>query len=180
MRPFSGLSFPSSNCERSRSLTAKGHWLRATTSRATRRGPVSGGSSAATRSTLSIAVNGYGDFALSKDELEFLIRRQRADGKIMHEYSQTAAAIDWQAFPYMYAAADATPLFLLAVADYVRSSGDVAFLNAHRDAIEKAWAFETDPAHDTDMTDLRQLAGYGLGGGLAERHAPPGDLPCTA
>ena len=47
-------------------------------------------------------------------ELEFLIHRQRADGKIMHEYSQTAAAIDWQAFPYMYAAADSTPLFLLA------------------------------------------------------------------
>ena len=54
------------------------------------------------------------------------------------------------AFPYMYAAADSTPLFLMAVADYVRASGDVAFLTAHRDAIEKAWAFETDPAHDTD------------------------------
>ncbi|MDR3751980.1 MAG: hypothetical protein P4K94_10885 [Terracidiphilus sp.] len=94
------------------------------------------------------AVNGYGDFALSKAELEFLIHRQRADGKIMHEYSQTAAAIDWQAFPYMYAAADATPLFLLAVADYVQSSGDIAFLGEHRDAIEKAWAFET--THDTD------------------------------
>jgi len=96
------------------------------------------------------AINGYGDFALSKAELEFLIHRQRADGKIMHEYSQTAADVDWQAFPYMYAAADSTPLFLLAVADYVRSSGDVAFLAANHDAIEKAWAFETDPAHDTD------------------------------
>ena len=96
------------------------------------------------------AVNGYGDFALSKAELEFLIRRQRGDGKIMHEYSQTAPQIDWQAFPYMYAAADSTPLFLMAVADYVRASGDVAFLTTHRDAIEKAWAFETDPAHDTD------------------------------
>ena len=50
----------------------------------------------------------------------------------------------------MYAAADSTPLFLMAVADYVRASGDVAFLTAHREAIEKAWAFETDPAHDTD------------------------------
>src|SRR5262249_33177180 len=28
------------------------------------------------------AVNGYGDFALSKSELEFLIKRQREDGKI--------------------------------------------------------------------------------------------------
>jgi glycogen debranching enzyme len=96
------------------------------------------------------AVNGYGDFALSKNELEFLIRRQRSDGKIMHEWSQTAANLYWQAFPYMYAAADATPLFLLAVDDYVRASGDVEFLSTHRDAIEKAWAFETDPAHDTD------------------------------
>ncbi|MGA3048888.1 MAG: hypothetical protein ABSD67_19805 [Terracidiphilus sp.] len=96
------------------------------------------------------AVNGYGDFALSRSELEFLIHRQRTDGKIMHEYSQTAASIDWQAFPYMYAAADSTPLFLLAVEDYVRASGDIAFLTSHRDAIEKAWAFETDPAHDTD------------------------------
>jgi len=96
------------------------------------------------------AVDGYGDFALSKSELEFLIHRQRADGKIMHEYSQTAAAMDWKAFPYMYAAADSTPLFLLAVADYVKASGDVGFLTANRDAIEKAWAFEVDPAHDTD------------------------------
>jgi glycogen debranching enzyme len=68
----------------------------------------------------------------------------------MHEYSQTAAAIDWKAFPYMYAAADSTPLFLLAVEDYVKASGDVAFLTTNREAIEKAWAFETDPAHDTD------------------------------
>jgi glycogen debranching enzyme len=96
------------------------------------------------------AVNGYGDFALSKAELEFLIHRQRADGKIMHEYSQTAAAIDWQAFPYMYAAADSTPLFLLSVEDYLRASGDTGFLKANHLAIEKAWAFETDPAHDTD------------------------------
>lgn len=96
------------------------------------------------------AVNGYGDFALTRDELEFLIHRQRADGKIMHEYSQTAAAVDWAQFPYQWAAADATPLFLLAMADYVRASGDVEFLAAHREAVEKAWAFETDPAHDTD------------------------------
>ena len=92
------------------------------------------------------AVNGYGDFALAKDEFNFLIHRQRADGKIMHEYSQTAADIDWQAFPYMYAAADATPLFLMAVEDYVRASGDVGFLSANRDAIEKAWGFETSHA----------------------------------
>ncbi len=106
------------------------------------------------------AVNGYGDFSLSKSELEFLIKRQRDDGKIMHEYSQTAASIDWRAFPYMYAAADATPLFLLAVADYVRSSGDVAFLTAHRDAIEKAWEFETGHADANGIYSNAQGTGW--------------------
>ena len=118
------------------------------------------------------AVNGFGDFALAKSELEFLIHRQRADGKIMHEYSQTAAAIDWQAFPYMYAAADSTPLFLLAVADYVRSSGDNAFLTTHRDAIEKAWAFETDPAHDTDHDGI-----YDNSQGTGWVESWPGGMP---
>ncbi|QMV18625.1 hypothetical protein GOB94_07955 [Granulicella sp. 5B5] len=94
------------------------------------------------------AVNSYGDFALSKEELEFLLKRQRADGKMMHEYSQTAGTLDWSQFPYEYAAADATPLFLTALLDYVKSSGDVAFLKAHRDAVMRAWQFET--THDAD------------------------------
>ena len=94
------------------------------------------------------AVNGFGDFALSRQELEFLIARQREDGKMMHEYSQTAAFVDWKSLPYMYAAADATPLFLTAMLDYVRVTGDVEFLRKHRDAVEKAWRFET--THDAD------------------------------
>jgi glycogen debranching enzyme len=118
------------------------------------------------------AINGFGDFALSKAELEFLIHRQRADGKIMHEYSQTAAAVDWQAFSYMYAAADSTPLFLLAVDDYVKASGDTAFLTANREAIEKAWAFETDPAHDTDHDGI-----YDNSQGTGWVESWPGGMP---
>lgn len=94
------------------------------------------------------AVNGFGDFGLTRDAMEFLIRRQRDDGKMMHEYSQTAANLDWRALPYMYAAADATPLFLTAMLDYVRSSGDIDFLRRHRESVEKAWHFET--THDSD------------------------------
>ena len=94
------------------------------------------------------AVNGFGDFGLSRDAMEFLIRRQRDDGKMMHEYSQTAATVDWRALPYMYAAADATPLFLTAMLDYVQASGDMDFLKRHREAVEKAWHFET--THDSD------------------------------
>ena len=94
------------------------------------------------------AVNGFGDFALSREALEFLMKRQRDDGKIMHEYPQTAAFLDWKTFPYAYAAADSTPLFLTAMLDYVRSSGDVEFLRQHREIVEKAWHFET--THDSD------------------------------
>jgi glycogen debranching enzyme len=94
------------------------------------------------------AVNGFGDFNLSRQALEFLVKRQRADGKIMHEYPQTAAYFDWKEFSYAFAAADSTPLFLTAMLDYVQSSGDVDFLRQHREVVEKAWHFET--THDTD------------------------------
>jgi glycogen debranching enzyme len=93
-------------------------------------------------------IDSYGDFALARTALEFLLNRQRADGKAMHEYSQTAASIDWASFPYEYAAADATPLLLTTMYDYVRSSGDVEFLRSHRDNVLRAWNFET--THDTD------------------------------
>lgn len=94
------------------------------------------------------AINDYGDFALTRDELAFLIARQRADGKMPHEYSQTADTVDWASTPYEYAAADSTPLFLMAMEDYVSASGDTAFLEKNWDAVAKAWEFER--THDTD------------------------------
>jgi glycogen debranching enzyme len=94
------------------------------------------------------AINSYGDFALTRTELEFLIARQRADGKMPHEYSQTAETVDWASTPYEYAAADSTPLFLMAMEDYVNASGDTAFLEKNWPAVEKAWEFER--THDTD------------------------------
>jgi glycogen debranching enzyme len=94
------------------------------------------------------AIDSYGDFALTRTALEFLIARQRADGKMPHEYSQTAELLDWASFPYEYAAADSTPLFLMAMEDYVDASGDTAFLEKHWPAVMKAWDFER--GHDTD------------------------------
>ncbi|MDE3105954.1 MAG: hypothetical protein KGK08_12335 [Acidobacteriota bacterium] len=94
------------------------------------------------------ALHSSGDFTLARQELEFLLARQRDDGKIMHEYSQTATEIAWRSMPYMYAAADATPLFLTALLDYVKASGDKAFVQQHADAVRRAWQFET--THDSD------------------------------
>jgi hypothetical protein len=96
----------------------------------------------------SYAVNSYGDFELTRQALEFLIRRQRADGKIMHEYSQTADLVDWKSTPYFYAAADSSPLFVMAMEDYVGISGDLAFLRGHWEAVKRAYAFTR--AHDSD------------------------------
>ncbi len=94
------------------------------------------------------AVDSYGDFALTREELDFLFKRQRADGKIMHEYSQTAELVDWAHLPYEYAAADSTPLLLMVLADYAARSGDLAYVQAHWAQIEKAWQFER--THDSD------------------------------
>ena len=93
------------------------------------------------------AIDSYGDFPLARHSLEFLMKRQRADGKMMHEYSQTANLVDWASLPYEYASADATPLFVMAMEDYVRASGDVAFLRQHWDNVKRAYAFTR--AHDS-------------------------------
>jgi glycogen debranching enzyme len=94
------------------------------------------------------AVNSYGDFQLTRDELNFLIKRQSPEGKMIHEWAQTAGLVDWKTLPYAYASADANPLFLMASEDYLRISGDTHFIQANWGAIKKTWTFET--SHDSD------------------------------
>ncbi len=105
------------------------------------------------------AVNSYGDFQLSREAMDFLLAHQREDGKMMHEVSQTAELVDWVHLPYLYAAADSTPLFVMQMADYVRSSGDTAYLRAHWDNVKRAYAFTR--AHTTDgVFDNSQGTGW--------------------
>ena len=94
------------------------------------------------------AINAYGDFDLTRTALEFLFARQRADGKIMHEFSQTADLVDWKKTPYFYASADSTPLLVMTMEDYVNTSGDTGFLQKHWDQVKRAYAFTR--AHDSD------------------------------
>jgi len=90
----------------------------------------------------SFALNSAGDFATTREALTFLTQFQRADGKIPHEIAQTASLVDWfKNYPYGFASADATPLFLIAMDDYVRSSGDVAFAKDHWDNLWRAYQF---------------------------------------
>ncbi len=98
------------------------------------------------------AIDSYGDDALARRALDFLIKRQRADGKMMHEYSQSAGLLTgddaWSKLPYEYAAADATPLYLLAMQDYVRATGDLPYLRENWQSLQRAYQFER--THDSD------------------------------
>lgn len=90
----------------------------------------------------SFALDSEGDFADARTALEFLTKYQRADGKIPHEIPQSATLVPWfEEYPYGYAAADATPLFLVAMCDYVRSSGDASFARQEWESIWRAYQF---------------------------------------
>jgi glycogen debranching enzyme len=106
------------------------------------------------------AIDAYGDFTLARKALEFLIRRQRADGKIMHEYSQTAGQVQWEKFPYWYAAADSTPLFVMAMADYVRASGDTAFLQTNWNSVKRAYTFTRSHGGKDGAYDNKEGTGW--------------------
>lgn len=89
-----------------------------------------------------LALNSEGDFATTKTALEFIAKFQREDGKIPHEIAQGASFVDWfKAYPYAYASADATPLYIIGVDDYVTQSGDVEFAKANWAHIAKAYEF---------------------------------------
>jgi glycogen debranching enzyme len=90
----------------------------------------------------SLALNAQGDFADTRAALDFLSHYQRADGKVEHEISQAATLVPWfKDYPYAYAAADATPLYIVAMNDYVMQSGDVAFAREKWDSVWRAYQF---------------------------------------
>ncbi len=106
------------------------------------------------------AINSYGDFALTRRALDFLIRRQRADGKIMHEFSQSAYTLDWTKTPYFYASADSTNLFIMVMRDYVRASGDTQYLKANWSAVRKAYEFIRAHTSSNGIYDNSQGTGW--------------------
>ena len=91
----------------------------------------------------SLALNSIGDFATTRTALEFLSKYQRADGRVPHEIPQTVGLVkDWfTAYPYGFASADATPLYVIGAADYVRSSGDLDFAREKWDSLWRAYQF---------------------------------------
>ena len=109
----------------------------------------------------SFALNSIGDFATTRTALEFIAKFQRDDGKIPHEISQGASFVDWfKDYPYGYASADATPLYIIATNDYVSCSGDLDFARHQWDSVWKAYQFMRSTY---DAQNFPQNFGFGHG-----------------
>ena len=110
----------------------------------------------------ALATTAVGDLETTRAALGFLAQFQRADGKVPHEISQSAAFLDWfEDYPYPWASADATPLFAIVLADYWRLSGDDAFARELWPVAERAWRFTA--ATDRDGNGLVENTGVGHG-----------------
>ena len=90
----------------------------------------------------SFALTSAGDLEAARAAIDFISKFQRADGKIPHEISQSASLVRWfEQFPYGYASADATPLYVAAVSNYTQASGDAAYARGHWGRLLKAFEF---------------------------------------
>ena len=112
----------------------------------------------------ALALDSVGDFQTTRTALEFLAKYQGEDGRIPHEVPQTVSLVPWfKLYPYGFASADATPLYIIGTADYVRASGDLAFARAKWDSLWRAyqWLRSTYGANGLPRN-------YGVGHGWIE------------
>ncbi|MEO8109465.1 MAG: GH116 family glycosyl hydrolase [Ginsengibacter sp.] len=112
----------------------------------------------------AMAINAYGDFAMVKEQLETFIRFQDINGKIYHELSSSGAV--------HYDASDATPLFVVLAAHYLKYSGDSAYIRHRWPEIKKAmdFCYSTDTDNDGLIENTNVGHGWIEGGSLFGTH----------
>lgn len=125
-----------------------------------------------------LTMNSVGMFKQSRDALAFTQKWQRQDdfpvrrknpgdpprdvGKMAHELSQSDGICDWwNDYHYGYNHADTTPWYIVAMGDYVRTSGDVEFLKQSWKSVKQA--YDWCLSKDSDADGLMDLKGAGLG-----------------
>lgn len=108
----------------------------------------------------AFAIDAYGDVANVRKQLEFLQSFQNPQGMIFHELTTSGVA--------HYDAADATPLYVMLMAHYVRASGDQAFLRSSWPHIERAmdFLFSSDANEDGLIDNINVGHGWVEGGAL--------------
>jgi glycogen debranching enzyme len=119
----------------------------------------------------SLAMDAVGQWGPVAEDLRFLAKYQRDDGKIPHEISQAAAHVPWFTdYPYPYYHADTTPYWMVALWKYWQATGDDATLRELWPAYRKAWAWCLTAETDGDGIIENTVGGYGAieVGGLGE------------
>jgi glycogen debranching enzyme len=108
------------------------------------------------------AITAYGDFDTMRRAFRFLQQRQRSDGKMMHELTQSAAWLNWfEDYPYGYYHGDTTPFYIASLYDFCRQSGDVALLRESWESLKRAFAFCKSTDEDGDGLMDNTKAGLG-------------------
>ncbi|WP_288357713.1 GH116 family glycosyl hydrolase [uncultured Bacteroides sp.] len=100
-----------------------------------------------------IAMTAYGDYEKVKEVLTTFGKHQSPDGKVYHELTTSGSV--------HYDASDATPLYLVLAGNYLRKSGDVAFIRSQWPHIKKALSFCYST--DTDRDGLIENTNVGHG-----------------
>jgi glycogen debranching enzyme len=110
------------------------------------------------------AIDDYGDVETVRKQLTLLQQYQDRTGKIFHEISTSGVV--------HYDAADATPLFPILAAHYLRASGDTAFLRQSWPKLQMAMKFlySTDTDGDGLIENTNVGHGWVEGGALFGAH----------
>jgi glycogen debranching enzyme len=112
----------------------------------------------------SLALLCCGNFKTVRNVLEFLGNHQDPDGKIPHEVTTSGYA--------HYDAADSTPLYVVLMGQYLRASGDIAFVRSQFNRLVKAmdFCFSTDTDRDHLIENTNVGHGWVEGGSLFPVH----------
>ncbi len=121
---------------------------------------------------MSLSLSLTNQWEKSKENFRLLARYQDDSGKIMHELPTSVELLGldrWKSdFPYFLAAADSTPLYIVALKRYLDCSGDVEFLQELWPSIEKAFRWLVTTDYDGDgLIDNFEGHGWVEGGPLA-------------
>jgi glycogen debranching enzyme len=83
-----------------------------------------------------------GRYERAREELEFILKFQdRKTGMMWHELSQSAGAMDWRKYPYMFVHVELSHDFLAMMAEYYAITGDLQFVKQHWDAVQAAYRY---------------------------------------
>ena len=106
----------------------------------------------------ALAITAYGDFDGVRQQLAFFRKYQDISGKIFHEIS-TSGVVHFDA-------ADATPLFPILAAHYLRHSGNRAFIRKIWPSLKKAMDFlESTDWNNDGLIDNRHVGHGWIEGG---------------